>query len=152
MITMGLRVAPTGVTFAMYDVELAKVVSVEEILIPAAFELPDALKYVRGSILDALREYRVEKAGVRTTEPIAKRPSIGRIQIEGVIQEAFASSELAKYFAGPIAVVCSILKIDRTAYKPIVTQGRNDLEVENWETMSEAKREAVLCAIGAANV
>ena len=152
MITMGLRVAPTIVTFALYNVEAEEVVSVEDILIPAAFELPDALKYVRSSILDVLREYSVEKAGVRTTEPIAKRLSIERIQIEGVIQEAFASSELNKYFAGPIAVVCSALKVDRTAFKLIVTQGRNDLDVENWESMSEAGREAVLCAIGAANV
>jgi hypothetical protein len=151
MITMGLRAAPKSVTFAIYDSEAGEVVNVEDILVPAAFEFPEALKYIRSNILDVLRLYGVEKAGVRTTEPVAQSPSLERIQIEGVIQETFASSTMTGYFAGPIAVVCSALRVERTVFKPMVQQGRNDLDVANWEGMSEAKREAVLCALGAVN-
>jgi len=151
MITMGLRAAPKAVTFAIYDSAEQGLVNVEDILVPAAFQFPEALKYIRSNILDVLRMYNVEKAGVRTTEPVAQSPSIERIQIEGVIQETFASSTMTGYFAGPIALVCSALKVDRTTFKPMVKQGRNDLEVEGWDKMSEARREAVLCALGAVN-
>lgn len=94
MITMGLRAAPKCVTFAIFDSEAQAVLNVEDIQMPAAFEWPVALKYVRSSVLDALREYQVGRAGVRTSEPMAQSLSVERIQIEGVIQEAFASSSL----------------------------------------------------------
>ncbi len=151
MITMGLRAAPKYITFAIFDGRAANVVNVEDIHVPAAFDWPVALKYVRSSILDVLREYGVEKAGVRTTEPMAQSLSIERIQIEGVIQEAFASSGLMSYFAGPIAVGASMLRVDRANFKPMTKDGRNDLDVEGWGDMSEVRREAVLYAIGALN-
>ena len=88
MITMGLRAAPKYITFAIFDGRAANVVNVEDIHVPAAFDWPVALKYVRSSILDVLREYGVEKAGVRTTEPMAQSLSIERIQIEGATSRA----------------------------------------------------------------
>lgn len=151
MITLGLRAAPKFVTFAVFDTDGQAVVNVEDIHVPSAFAWPEALKYVRSSILDVLREFKVEQAGIRTTEPVAQSPSIERIQIEGVIQEAFASSALIKYFAGPIAVGTAILGIDRADFKPMAKDGRNDMDVENWEGMSEARREAVLYAMAAVN-
>lgn len=151
MITMGLRAAPKLVTFAIFDSDRNEILNVEDIQIPAAFEWPVALKYLRSSILDVLREYGVGRAGVRTSEPVAKSLSVERIQIEGVIQEAFASSSLQGYFAGPIAVGAAMLRIDRTTFKPMAKEGRNDMEVDGWEDMSEVRREAVLYAMGAAN-
>tara|TARA_R110002124_G_scaffold161822_1_gene329014 strand:+ start:374 stop:832 length:459 start_codon:yes stop_codon:yes gene_type:complete len=151
MITMGLRAAPKVVTFAIYDSEASRIVNVEAINIPSAFARPDALKYVRNNILDVMREYDVVHAGVRTSEPIAKSLSVERVQIEGVIQEAFASSSLKRYFFGPMAVGAAVLGIDRGSFKPITKDGRNDFEVDGWDKMSEPKREAVLYAMGAIN-
>lgn len=151
MITMGLRAAPKCVTFAIFNSEANEIVNVEDIQIPAAFEWPVALKYVRSSVLDVLREYGVERAGVRTSEPVAQSLSVERIQVEGVIQEAFASSSLEGYFAGPIAVGSAMLRVERTSFKPMTKEGRNDMEVDGWEEMSEVRREAVLYAIGASN-
>jgi len=151
VITLGLRAAPKFVTFAVFDSEGDIIVNVEDIQVPSAFAWPEALKYVRSSVLDVLREFKVEQAGIRTTEPIAKSPSIERMQIEGVIQEAFASSSLIKYFAGPIAVGAAVLGIDRTNFKPMAKEGRNDMDVDNWDGMSEARREAVLYAMAAVN-
>jgi hypothetical protein len=91
MITIGIRAAPKVVTFAIYDTDEEAILNVEEIKIPAAFDTPSALKYVRSNLLDVLREYQVERAGVRITEALAT-PNVERIQIEGVIQEAFAST------------------------------------------------------------
>jgi hypothetical protein len=149
VITIGIRAAPRIVTFAIYDSASKPVQNVEEIKIPVAFSIPASLKYVRSNILDVLREYDVERAGVRVTEPSAQALKIERIQIEGVIQEAFASSSLTDYYVGQISSISARLGFDRTLFKPIV-EGRNDLGIENWDRMTKEGREAILCAIGAA--
>ena len=151
MITIGIRAAPKVVTFAIYDSDAGNVVNVEEIKIPAAFLAPEALKYLRSNLLDVLREFNVTNAGIRACEPNAQNLNIERIQIEGVIQEMFASSELAAYYVGHISSISSRLNIPRTDFKPMVA-GDNKFEVENWNNLSPVKREAVLCAIGAVNV
>lgn len=150
MISIGIRVAPKSVTFAIYDSDANKIVNVEKINIPAAFSTPDALKYLRSNLLDVLREFEVRNAGVRASEPNAQNPNIERIQIEGVVQETFASSEIAHYFVGHISSISSRLNIPRTEFKPFVS-GEKDFPVENWQDLSSIEREAVLCAIGAAN-
>lgn len=76
MRTIGIRAAPTAVTFVVYDSSSNEIVNVEDIKIPLAFAAPDALKYVRNNLLDILREYSVERAGIRTTEPNAQSISI----------------------------------------------------------------------------
>jgi hypothetical protein len=150
MITIGIRAAPRVVTFAVYDSESRGVVNVEEIKIPAAFSVPDALKYLRSNLLDILREFKIAKAGIRASEPNAQNPSIERIQIEGVIQETFASSDLEAYYVGHISSISARIGIQRTEFKPLVA-GEKEFDVENWDKMSSAEREAVLCAVGAVN-
>jgi hypothetical protein len=151
MITIGIRATPRALTFAIYNSDADAIVNVEDIKIPAAFSTPDGLKYLRNNLLDVLREYGVERAGVRVTETTAQSPNVGRIQIEGVVQEAFASSSLIDYYVGQIATISAKLRIDRTDFKKFV-DGEKDFPVENWEKMSKERREAVLCAMGAANV
>jgi len=149
MITIGIRAAPKVVTFAIYDTDEEAILNVEEIKIPAAFDTPAALKYVRSNLLDVLREYQVERAGVRITEGTAT-PNVERVQIEGVIQEAFASSELQSYYVGQIASMAKRLGIERERIKPLVN-GEEDIGIENWKKMGKEEREAILCAIGAKN-
>lgn len=150
MHTIGIRVAPTGVVFAVYDSEAQAIESVEQIIIPAAFEVPDALKYVRSNLLDILREYRISRAGIRAAEPNARNPSILRIEIEGVIKEAFASSELETFYVGHISSIAAKLSLRRTELKPMI-EGVTDPGVENWGALSSVEREAILCAMGAVN-
>ncbi len=149
MITIGIRASPRTLTFAVYDTATQAVLNVEEIRLPAAFDKPDALKYARSNLLDVLREYRVERAGVRVTEPNAD-PNIDRVQLEGVIQEVFASSNLAGYYIGQIASISARIGIARTSFRPHV-DGVEDYPVENWDATSKEGREAILTAIGAAN-
>jgi len=151
LITIGLRASPREVTFAIYDSEKEEVLNVECIQIPAAFHWPDSLKYVRSNILDILREYRVERAGIRLAEPNAQSINYERIHIEGVIQEAFASSELAGYYAGAIATIARKNGVERPSIKPMIKEGENTLDIEGWKKLSEKQREAVLTAMGAAN-
>jgi len=139
------------VTFAVYDTECRRIVNVETIRIPAAFSRPDGLKYVRSNLLDILREFEVTNAGIRATEPSSQSFNIERIELEGVIQEAFASSNLAAYYVGHISSISARLGINRTQFRPYV-EGTEEYDVENWSTLSREAREAVLCSIGAENV
>jgi len=148
MKTIGIRAAPRTVTFAIFDTKNVEVLNVEKIKIPAAFDAPEALKYLRSNLLDVLREYEIDHAGIRITEASAKTMNIPRIQIEGVIQESFASSQLKSYYIGQIASISKRLGIDRTRFKPIVS-GENDLQIDNWDKMKTEEREAILCAMGA---
>lgn len=148
MRTIGIRAAPKFVTFVVFDADAQAVLNVEDIRIPAAFHTPDALKYVRNNLLDILREYRIDRAGIRVTEPNAQSPSIARIQLEGVVQEAFASSTLASYYVGQISSISAKLGIDRADFKRYV-DGPLEWPVENWSSLDKEQREALLCAIGA---
>lgn len=147
MITIGIRVAPRTVTFAIYDSDEKEILNVEEIKLPEAFLRPDALKYARSNILDVLREYNVENAGVRITEPSAD-PNIDRVLLEGVMQEAFASSNLKRYYIGQISSISSRIGMSKTDFKPYVN-GEKQYNIAGWKDMSKERREAVLTALGA---
>ena len=56
MNTIGIRVKPNSVIIAIHDSIGNSIVNVEGIKIPKALSTPEALKYVRNSILDILRE------------------------------------------------------------------------------------------------
>lgn len=150
MRTIGIRASPKSITFVIYDDGEDSVVNIEKVMIPAAFTIPEALKYVRSTLLDILREYGVERAGIRVSESNAQSFSIERVQIEGVIQETFASSDLKSYYVGQISSISRRLDFDRARFKPMIA-GDNDLNVENWDGLSKEAREATLCALGAKN-
>lgn len=151
MITIGLRVSPTEVTYALFDSADDSVVDLDHIVVPTAMAWPSALKYVRSNLLDIMREYRVSFAGIRLTENNAQSPSILRLHLEGVIQEAFANSDLKGYFTGAIPALASRLGMQSADMKPMI-KGRNDLKVENWGAMTEKQREALLAAMAVKNV
>lgn len=151
MNTMGIRVKPGEVTFAVFDVERDQLSNVETIKVPKALPTPDALKYVRNNILDVLREYGITRAGLRIAESTAQSISVERVAIEGVIQEAFASSTLRAYYCGQISTIAAKVGIPRTAFKPYVTGEQDFALVENWSTLTPEEREAVLAALGAIN-
>ncbi|QIL71644.1 hypothetical protein G7048_15555 [Diaphorobacter sp. HDW4B] len=150
MSTLGIRSTPRSVFFAIFDPDNNTIANVEEIKIPIALSTPLALKFIRSTILDVLREYDVRKACIRATETIASA-NIDRVQIEGVIQEAFASSDLEDYSIGNIASISKMLGIERSRFKPMVNDGINYLKINNWENHKKEEREAILSAIGAKN-
>lgn len=151
MRTIGIRVKPDEVTFAVYDTAEQSIINVETVRIPAALQTPDALKYVRNNVLDIIREYGIDQAGLRVTENVARSVSVRRIEIEGVLQEAFASSTLRRYFAGQIATIAAKLRIDRPDFKRHVSGEIPFQMVENWDELGEHQREAVLTAVAAEN-
>jgi hypothetical protein len=151
MKTIGLRVSVSEITYAIYDDVDKRLISVDEIIYPKALDAPEALKYIRNTILDIIRENEICRAGIRTTEPMAQSTSIERIQIEGVIQEALASSTVERYFHGPIAVIASRLGVPREDFKKSLGRDGVFPGVENWNENNDKEREAILTALGAVN-
>lgn len=148
MMTIGIRARPSSVVYAVVDTADSNIANLDEIVVPLAFDTPDALKYIRSNFLDLIREYDVQQAGIRATEPNSQRMNIQRLQIEGVIIEAFASSSLKGYYVGHISSIASRLGRTRTDLKPMI-DGNVAFDVDDWENMSKEEREAVLCAVGA---
>lgn len=146
---MGIRAKPGEVTFAVYDVDADALINVEVIKIPKALSTPDALKYVRNNILDVIREYSISHAGLRVTESSAQTKNVQRIEIEGVIQEAFASSHLKSYYVGQIANISRRLGFPRDQFKRYVSNEVAFERVENWNELKPEAREAVFAALGA---
>lgn len=142
---------PDQLVFAVYDMANAVVLNVETLRIPKALTVPESLKYVRNSVLDILREYEINKAGLRVAESVAKKVSIRRSEIEGVVQEAFASSSVDAYFCGQISNISSRIGMDRVDFKKYVSGELDYHAVENWNDLSGDEREALLSAIGACN-
>lgn len=150
MTSLGIRATTTSVFIAVYCNEKYTILNVEQVKIPKALSTPLALKFIRSTILDIMREYKITHACIRVTEPIGT-PYIDRIQIEGVIQEAFASSDLDKYCVGNVASISKLNGFKRDRFKLMVQDGANDLNIENWESHKKEEREAILAAIGAKN-
>lgn len=151
MKTIGIRVNPSFVTYAVLDALDSNVVVVDRINVPKALSVPEGLKYIRSTLLDVLREYDVAKAGIRLAEHTLHGPLVERIQIEGVVQEALASSMVKAYFAGQIATISAKAGIARTDFKEIVSGDKYFPDVENWGSHTAEEREAILTAIGARN-
>lgn len=151
MNAIGIRVSPRAVTYVIYDSVAHEIVSIDSIGVPKALTAPEGLKYVRNTILDVIREYGVEKAGIRITESNAQRPSHERIQLEGVIQEAFASSTVSDYYCGQISVISARLGIPRGDFKKYISNEMVFESVEDWATHGSDEKEAIFTAIGAMN-
>lgn len=146
---IGVRASPTEVIYCVFDPELDRVENVGKISIPKSLGVPEQLKHIRLNLLDVLREYGISEAGIRILEPTAQSISVERVQIEGVIQEAFASSNVKSYYVGQISSISSRIGIERNKFKPLV-DGEISLDgFENWHELSKTEREATLCAMGA---
>jgi hypothetical protein len=151
MNTLGIRAKPSEVVIAIYDTSEDALLNVERIKIPKALATPEALKYVRNTVLDVLREYDIRQAGIRITESSSQQLSVRRIEIEGVIQEAFASSPLKSYYVGQISNISSRLGFDRSNFKRYVSSEIDFDRVENWDDLDGDEKEAVLTSLGAVN-
>ncbi|WP_394153114.1 hypothetical protein [Vibrio maritimus] len=148
---LGLRVEPKSVSYAILVVDNGnyEIDQIDVIKIPAALRAPEQLKYVRNTVLDIVEQNNVTLAGLRAAEGNSQNMDIGRIYIEGVIQESFSSCNVKRYFIGRKVSIAARLGVDCAAYDQLVS-GRRAFElVENWnEASNNNKREAVLVAMG----
>ncbi|RZG86821.1 hypothetical protein EXE10_06330 [Acinetobacter sp. WCHAc060033] len=152
MNSLGIRVEPKKVTFVVIDYRdsEADILNVETIKIPLALDFPAKLKYVRNTVLDIIREYDIQVAGIRIAETVSENVNINRLHIEGVIQEAFSSSSVNSYFTGQLMSISKKLDINKELYRDLLKSKSQYAKINRWAlcTNSESK-EAALVGYGA---
>ncbi|EOS5905066.1 hypothetical protein GLS42_RS27290, partial [Escherichia coli] len=114
------RAAPKVTSFVVYCTNESALKCVDVIKIPSTLDTPEKLKYVRNNILDILNLYNVELAAIRVTESNSDNLSIDRLYIEAVIQEAFSSSDVRKYYTIRKSGMKSSLNLTEIEYKEIL--------------------------------
>ncbi|QLZ70559.1 hypothetical protein FOLKNPGA_03373 [Legionella sp. PC1000] len=150
MKALGLRCSTKEIIFAVYDNEQNEVITIEPIKLSNAFSLPQQLHEVRVELITIIKKNIITHAGIRTAEPIAKI-NLNRVYFEGVILESFAECNITKYYKGPIATISSKIGIPKKNFK-LYTKGLLNYEkVNNWDSLKENEKEALLTAIGAIN-
>lgn len=117
---LGIRVSPKTIYFSIFDSNKQEFKNIEKIIVPQALIVPEQLKYIRNNILDLLREYHIEKAGIKITEGNAQSISIERLYLEGVIQETFASSQIENYKTLMLSGIASRLKTNTSEIKKYI--------------------------------
>ena len=125
--------------------------------IPLSLMWPEALNFVRNTILDVLLQYEVDNAIIRICEfgTTLNGALIERSYVEGVLQETIASSNVKKYLAGKIAEFSSLLGIQRDNFKKYAEaelQYPNIPTSLNWNTFTLEERETILTANAALNL
>ena len=113
--------------------------------------MPEQLKFIRSTFLDIIYENNVNRACIRTTESMALKPSIERINIEAVIQELIASSTVEKYFVGQISNISARLGMARENFKKIIDSKECDF-IEDWHSFNKEEKESLLASFSALNI
>lgn len=153
MNTLGIRVEPTKTNFVIIEDngdDFYTIKNSECIKVPAALDFPEQLKYIRNTVLDILIEYQINVAGIRVTEMNSQNLDITRLHIEGVIQEAFASSNIENYFTGRKNSIASRVGVSVKDLGEIIKNELHFNKVTNWDILkTNNAREAALVAIGA---
>lgn len=97
MNTLGIRVTPSDIYYAIYESEIKKI-EIKIFKRAKYLEIPEYLKYIRYNLLDLLSSKDIELVTIKKIEGNSVNINFERIYIEGVIQEALASSNVKKYF------------------------------------------------------
>lgn len=156
MKAIGIRVSNTYVCFSVVkniSDRVFEVINIEYLKIPNALDFPQQLKYLRNVILDILREYSITKAGIKVVEGNADNKATKRMQIEGVIQEAFASSLIQDYFIGRSSSITSRIQpllSSKKNFKSFIKTNSTCEFISNWEKCSnDDKKESTLVGVAA---
>ncbi len=86
---IGFRADPDGFVYVLLDGSQARptLVSHDRLELPAKCSWPGALSWVRKQVDEIVEAHAPSHACIKTIEPIARRKSTERIQIEAIIQE-----------------------------------------------------------------
>ena len=100
---IGFRVDPKKVTYAVVKGPAADgtfaIAGVGEVCVPYALHAPRQLRFIRTTLLDIIEESGSTRAGLRIGESTARRKDPFRLNLEGVVQELLASSDVERFIA-----------------------------------------------------
>lgn len=155
MIGIGIRVTNHEVYYSILEKSSTKsfnILSSSTLIIPKALDLPNKFTYIRTNMISIIEEYKITHACIKITENNAQQISGLRLNLEGVIMELFANCKIEKYFSGVITNMASKLNLKSTELKECIKNGKNFLEIPNWEIYKENEREALIASSIAINL
>lgn len=160
MITIGLRVYSNSKIYYCILEQTStgnlNYLDISHVNVPKSLIWPEALNFIRNTILDILIEYQVDKAIIRICEFgfMLNTKLIERNYIEGVLQETIASSSVEKFLAGQISEFAPLLSIPRSDFKKY-TSAQLTFKLPtslDWNKFSLEERETILTANAAINL
>lgn len=153
--SIGIRVKSDSIIYSIIKEEnkSKELILIDKVNIPIALEVPEQLKFIRSTFLDIIFENQINLACIRTTESIAQKISIERVNIEAIIQELIASSSIERYYVGQISNISAKLGIARERFKQLIISKEKDCEFfDNWNKYNKEQKEALLAALSAFNI
>jgi len=151
MKSLGIRVVGEEINLSIADKENEKII-LEKIILPPLFHFPKKLKYLRFNLIDIFSEYSISYVSIKTIEYNAKSIDVKRCFIEGVIQEALATSEIQKYTIENLKGLAKKLNLTTKEYKNLLKNQEYFIKYINEKSFivdktNETKREAVLLSL-----
>ena len=143
MIVLGVRCAKETLDWAVVKGDqrgVASVVEHRKVAIPDGHR-GDQLAWARKEVLELLERHALEAAAVRVAEPGGQSVSLGRAEVEGVVQEALASAGLAP----ARHVAATIRSIYGARNKPELASALSVIPV--IEGIGASRREPVVSAV-----
>lgn len=149
---IGFRVTPAVIYYGVIEKEgdSVKIIAAQQIKCPKSFTPPDSLKHIRESVFDLIREHNALFGGIKLIENNSQTKDSFRLNLEGVIQEAFASSTTLKhFFFGAIPKLTGALRIqDKKKLKEII-DGKAVFDHIDMNDFRSEHREALLASLAA---
>lgn len=121
-----------------------------KVVVPLALKMPEQLNFIRNTILDILLQHKIERAAIRISEYnefAAISTAVDRIYLEGVIQEALASSIVEKHVVGRMATLSKELGISSKEFKEMVASDKASIPINDWKSYSPHERESILACL-----
>ncbi|MHC9080399.1 hypothetical protein [Bacillus altitudinis] len=157
MHSIGIRVSTKKkeskgkIFFAITEIENQnlRLIRTSCIIIPTSLEVPEQLAYIRTNLLALMKEFKIKFAGLRIVEGSANTQIPYRKNIEGVIQELFANSEIKAYDLLLINKFARIFSTSTAEIKSII-EGELDfagISKEEWKSHPKEIRESILASL-----
>ncbi|MGM0807372.1 MAG: hypothetical protein ACQET8_21950 [Bacillota bacterium] len=151
MRNIGLRIGTKEIYFIVLEgsKEQCTYIASGKINEPAAYDLPKTLSYYKQHIESLFKEYKIDKCGIKTAEPLATRRGVNegakkRLYIEGVIMESVHS--LGKpLICGPFATFASLVKIKKQSD---YLETDDFYNIPEWKKKNKNLKEATLAGVG----
>lgn len=142
MASIGIRVTPNEIYYSIVNLKDSgyEIITISCLKIPKALDVPCKLSYIRNILNTLIKQYGINKAGVKLIEGNARNrinaSTFFRLNVEGVIQEVFANSSIEKYLLGIAPNISAILEVEPKPVKDIA----EDLGVDETIVTDEGKK------------
>jgi Holliday junction resolvasome RuvABC endonuclease subunit len=152
---IGIRANVQDVYYSILEKidEKYNIISISNIKVPKALDVPKQLSYIRNTLITIIEQYNIKYASIREIEGFAmsriNKSSLFRINLEGVIQEVFASSPIIEYDLACNSSVKSILNSNSNSILEIADELKlcEKYNTDDLKKLKDENKESVVVAI-----